>query len=238
LTEEAKRVNGCIDVFDSLTHNLVDTFRLTCSGGPFPSLASLKLQNHIGRHSAAGQPKGIKAVRRRNSLVGMLLVGAVFAGAGYFVAFRVGKPTLEDAQASERWPTTNGIIESSKVVRSRDGDGGTLFGADVVYSYSIADGEYQSSRIGFGKDFKSSDSSRAYETINRYPKGKEVEVSYHPDRPEVAVLEPGVSFGSYAPYIFGWIFLIVGCLILVSPLLKILFVVATVAVGRSGTTKM
>jgi hypothetical protein len=189
------------------------------------------------RPSVAESPRRIKPMKKK-SLVGMLLVGAVFAGAGYFVAFRVGRPTLESAQASERWPTTNGIIESSEVVRSRDSDGDTMFGADVVYSYTVGDREYESGRIGFGKDFKSSDSSRAYETINRYPEGKEVTVSYDPDRPEVAVLEPGVSFGSYAPYIFGWIFLIVGCLILVSPLLKILFVVVALAVGRPRTTRM
>ena len=136
------------------------------------------------------------------------------------------------------WPTTSGVIESSEVVRSRDRDGDTLFGADVVYSYTVGDREYESGRIGFGKDFKSSNSSRAYETINRYPEGKEVTVSYDPNRPEVAVLEPGVSFGSYAPYIVGWIFLIVGCLILVSPLLKVLLVVVALAVGRPRTTKI
>lgn len=171
-------------------------------------------------------------MKKKSSLVGMLILGAVFAGAGYFVTFRIGKPMLDDAKASERWPTTSGIVESSEVVRSRDSEGDTLFGADVVYSYTVDDREYESSKIGFGKDIKSSNSSRAYETINRYPKGKEVTVSYDPDRPEVAALEPGTSFGSYAPYVFGWVFLIAGCLMLAGPLLKILFVVVAVVVAR------
>ncbi len=172
--------------------------------------------------------------KSRGGLAAVFVFGAIFATTGYLVAFHLGKPMLDEARASEQWPTADGLIESSEVVRSRDSHGDTTFGANVVYRYTVGDREYQSSTISIGADVRSSSSSRAYQTASRYPQGKKVTVAYDPEHPEVATLEPGTSFASYGPYGGGLVFLGVGCLLLAVPVLKVLFALKPAGAATSG----
>lgn len=173
-------------------------------------------------------------MRRRNSVISGLIIGPLFAVIGYFVAFSFGKPILENARASEAWPNVAGVVESSEVVRSRNSDGKTMYGADVVYAYEVEGREYSSNQISFGGASSSSSSSGAYRVVNHYNAGNAVTVTYDPERPEVAVLEPGVTWSSYMVYGIGWVFFGVGLLVTLGVVGKIAFVMLALGVaGRS-----
>lgn len=162
----------------------------------------------------------------------VFIIGIIFIAVGGCIAFFFGKPILDKAKASESWPSTQGTVLSSEVVRSRDSDGDTMYAADVVYSYSVNDQIYESSQIKIGPKSKSSSSSGAYKVRNKYPKGSTVTVYYDPNAPEEAALEAGVSFNSYIILMIGLVFFGVGCLIVLGKILKLLFIVFLVS--RTG----
>ena len=64
--------------------------------------------------------------------------------------------------------------------------------------HTFSFGEYQGSK------------KHAESIVDRYPKGKKLEVSYNPEKPEVAVLEPGITIGSYLPLGIGAMLVLLG----------------------------
>ena len=111
-----------------------------------------------------------------------------------------------------------GKVVSSKVAQSRSNKQKTRFRAGVVYKYTVDGREFQSDTISFGME--STSSKAAYRIRNRYPKGKEVMVSYNPESPETAVLEPGATWTSYGVLGVGLAFFGVGLLLFGSSLLR------------------
>ncbi len=107
----------------------------------------------------------------------------------------VGVIGLRRAAASADWPTTQGVIVSSEVerVRRNDPDRGwtTTFHARISYGYSVGGEPYTGDRVGIG-DYGSNTNHRARSVVRRYPVGSHVTVYYDPDRPRIALLEPGV----------------------------------------------
>ena len=172
-------------------------------------------------------------------MIGALLFGGIFAIVGFAVALFVGKPILDNAKASEHWPSVAGAIVSSEVVTKR-GDDGTMYAADVVYDYTVDGRDYKCSTLSFGGDYSSSSSSHAYEVTNKYPVGSEVRVFYAPEEPSTAVLEPGATWMSYLALGIGLVFLAVGLLVCVVPLFYLfvggvtLGAAATGMIGRAG----
>jgi hypothetical protein len=67
--------------------------------------------------------------------------------------------------------------------------------------------DYTGERIDFFDDNDSEDESTALKVLEKYQAGKVVNVSYDPEHPESAVLEPGIP-GNQAT--FGWIALGLG----------------------------
>ena len=149
---------------------------------------------------------------------GSLIFGAIFMAIGYVVAVYFGKPILDNAKASAEWPRVRGDVVSSRVVQSRGTDEKTKFRADVVYEYAVEGTEFQSDTIRFGME--STSSKAAHSVRRRFPKGKEVMVSYDPESPEIAVLEPGASWGSYGVLGVGLVFFGAGLLFFGSSLLR------------------
>ena len=149
---------------------------------------------------------------------GSLIFGAIFMAIGYVVAVYFGKPILDNAKASAEWPRVRGEVVSSRVVQSRDTDKKTKFRADVVYEYAVEGTEFQSDTISFGME--STSSKAAHSVRRRFPKGKDVMVSYDPESPETAVLEPGASWGSYGVLGVGLVFFVAGLLFFGSSLLR------------------
>jgi hypothetical protein len=97
---------------------------------------------------------------------------------------------LPRAIASLNWPATQGIVIASKVEASG-------FSTDesrvpsVSYRYSVNGKEYVSSAIEVVVVGNGNTDSSARQVVERYPRGKQVEVHYDPGDPARAYLEPG-----------------------------------------------
>jgi len=167
--------------------------------------------------------------------VTQFVMGVIFIVVGGAVAFFLGLPTLRNANASADWPSTTGVIKRSEVVKSRNSDGDTMYKPVVEYAYQVDGKDFECNKIWFGGGSSSSNSSGAYETVGQFPKGAEVPVYYHPEKPFEAVLQPGAFFSSYLVLIVGVVFALVGLLLLGAVLVK-LFVIGA-AVGYAVTRK-
>lgn len=116
----------------------------------------------------------------------------VAVGVGMLVVGVIG---LRRAAASTDWPTTQGVIVSSEVERVRRNDperGFTwTYHARISYGYSVGGEPYTGDRVGVG-DYGSNTNHHARSVVRQYPVGSHVTVYYDPDRPQIALLEPGV----------------------------------------------
>jgi hypothetical protein len=130
--------------------------------------------------------------------LGLLLIfGLVGAGLSYW-----GWTILQDARASATWPTAAGVVTSSEVDHSTDAEGGDSYSPEVDYQYQVDGQTITNNQIKFGENSYSS-RRKAEEIAANYPLGQQVTVYYEPERPTNAVLEPGVSAGSYIVITIG-----------------------------------
>lgn len=141
---------------------------------------------------------------------------AAFLGVFLFVGAAVlvfGVVQLRKALASKDWPTVSGTIISAEMIsrtRQRESGGSiTVYGAAVVYRYSVNGEEYESDRISYGS-FSSSDRSHARSVLETYPPGRSVAVHYDPDEPGTAVLEIGIGTGNFILLGVGSAFVLFG----------------------------
>ncbi len=155
-----------------------------------------------------------------------LIFGIIFLGAGIGLSYW-GYGMLQEAKASENWPSVTGTILSSDVSshRSTSGSGSkkktsTVYEASISYKYEVDGKSYTSSRITAG-DYSSSSSKRAYRMVNKYPKGSNATVYYNPDEPYISVLEPGTTFMSYLPFGMGLLFGFVGIMVFLGGIFRI-----------------
>jgi hypothetical protein len=140
--------------------------------------------------------------------LGLLLIfGLVGAGLSYW-----GWTILQDARASATWPTAAGVVTSSEVDRSTDAEGGDSYSPEVDYQYQVDGQTITNNQIKFGENSYSS-RRKAEEIAANYPLGQQVTVYYEPERPTNAVLEPGVSAGSYIVISIGALFLLISLII-------------------------
>jgi hypothetical protein len=131
-----------------------------------------------------------------------LIFFAVGAGLSYW-----GWTILQDARASASWPSVQGQVTSSEVERSTS-EGDTSYLPQVDYAYTVNDVSYRGDRITFGQNSYGSRRG-AEEVVARYPVGQTVAVYYDPVEPDSAVLEPGVSSGSYIVISIGAVFVLI-----------------------------
>ena len=128
---------------------------------------------------------------KANKITGGLLffaVGVVFAYFGYS-SYQLGTQ-------SKDWPVAKGSVIQSEIRESRRTTGSgtnkrtvTELRPEVKYTYNLDGQSYESSRITFGAINKLD----AGKTVARYPKGKQIDVFYNPQKPDQAVLEPGTD---------------------------------------------
>lgn len=104
------------------------------------------------------------------------------------------------AHASHMWPTVTGTITSSKAVYRVMGEGAAWFG-QLRYKYLVKGKEFVGRRV----DYFNFLTTTLRRILARYPVGKNVVVYYHPHKPAIAVLEPGIRF----PH-FIWTALLIG----------------------------
>jgi hypothetical protein len=143
-------------------------------------------------------------MRQARSCFGALAFFFIFAAIGGGLALW-GWTILQNARASASWPKVSGRVTDAFVNHSQDAEGGNSYSPEVSYTYVVDERPFQGSRIKFG-ELSYSSRNRAQEIVNRYPVGQPVAVYHDPDRPERAVLEPGVSGGSYLVLGIGLLF--------------------------------
>jgi hypothetical protein len=117
---------------------------------------------------------------------------------GFFVVQGVREWILADASAA--WPTAPGTVMRSEVARHTSTSKGrtrTSYSARIEFDYKLDGVKYRGDRLTF--KVTSSSESGAQETVDRYPVGSTVRVSYDPDDRTRAVLEPGWDWSNPIP---------------------------------------
>ena len=121
-------------------------------------------------------------MQRKALLFIWTVIGAVGLG-----VFLYGQYQLNRARVSVTWPLVDGKIITSEV-QSHHGEDGTTYSADIEYSYTVNEKQFKSDVIVIGGHDYSAGSA-----VKRYPLGKSVTVAYNPEKPNQAVLQPGVE---------------------------------------------
>lgn len=140
----------------------------------------------------------------------------LFVIAGTFAAY-LGSKEIRLAHESSDWPRAEGKIIESDVERERgrkqtSSTRRTTYHARIYYEFKVDGAFYSGDRVAFG-DLGSSDPSHARSIVNKYPKGKKIEVSYMPDDPTVCVIETGIRGGAWLLPGIGSVFILIGLLL-------------------------
>jgi hypothetical protein len=156
-------------------------------------------------------------------------IAPIASGVAFVAGIVVTILLLVQAGESSGWPSTPGKIIESRVEQQRSGGGRQLsldgpvqegavytWAAEIRYEYSVEGKDHVGSRIQLD-DMDTNDRSRAEGIAAGYPVGKEVDVYYDPDKPEIAVLVPGtmglvvlMAVGSLIPLVMTFLFLYAG----------------------------
>ena len=138
----------------------------------------------------------------------IVLFFVVFFG-GFFAIVVTVK--LREVRAASRWPSVPGEIVSArgsvKTVtthhatydENEDKTEKRNF-ARITYKYMVGGKQYTSSRLSIGEDLGNDD---VQAKLERYPKGRVVEVFYDPAKPGKAVLERGLPKGCGKAGLYG-----------------------------------
>lgn len=163
----------------------------------------------------------------------VLGVGLLFALIGGGVGFFIGKPILDNAKASESWPSVPGKVIESELERRRN-DGKTTYSAVIVYQYTVDGQQLECDDVWFGQ-YSTSDRSEINRIVRQYPVGQQVDVYYSPNDPATAVLQPGVTASSYLVFGIGMLFFGIGGLMIIGPLVKGVFLTAAMATAPADS---
>lgn len=134
---------------------------------------------------------GRRIVERSNGPVTWLVVilfPAVFVVVGAVLVMTFVNYRRLGAESAS-WPQVTGIIEYA----TRD----RFDRVTVTYVYSAGGRHFRTQRVAFGDR---TDGRRTYTRGDRVP------VYVHPQRPDVAVIEPGFRGGNYVTLAFGIVF--------------------------------
>ncbi len=132
-------------------------------------------------------------MRRKQSPIGTLVFATVFFASGFMGWLYFTKPMLEEARATEKWPTVQGVITASELGKSTNSEGTDMYSANVYYDYTVNDRQYSSSGITMA-DGSSSMKNSEVNKLKKYAEGTSVTVYYDPEFPGSTVLEPGAGF--------------------------------------------
>jgi hypothetical protein len=132
---------------------------------------------------------------RITDTMGLLLSWAWKEASMFFAGLVIGIPILliwfflrRQAQTSLRWPPVPGKIVDSRLIQTRDGDGGASTVASVTYAYTVGGAPLQGNQVSIGVT-----GGNARAIVQKYPAGTDVQVFYDPSKSSSAVLEPGGS---------------------------------------------
>ncbi len=178
----------------------------------------------------------MRTVLRGPGLAG--IAGLIMIGIGYYTVFGAYLPMINAAKKSANWPTVSGTVIESRVkeeirteTRSRKTASGRRRSSTrekmyylpiVKYEYVVNSHTYVEGDLFYRSDLSSPNEEAVREIVQQYPLGKTVTVSYSPEEPNNAVLEPGAKRQHYASLYIGIAVLAIGGLLVVTGLLALL----------------
>jgi Protein of unknown function (DUF3592) len=155
------------------------------------------------------QPPPLPKIEATQRVVAPLFLIAM---GGFFLV--MGLTDLLAARRSVNWPIASATILQSTLVRHAGRS--TTYRAQVLYRFQVGDRIYRGTQVSYGDHLSSR--SHAEQILSRNPRGAEVPVSYDPQNPEKAVLQPGVApFAWLYPGLGTFLVLLGGVLLLYSP---------------------
>jgi hypothetical protein len=124
----------------------------------------------------------------------LILLGLVALGMGVALLLWSADRTRA-ARASVTWPSAEGVVVRSEVVRSGGGSSrsSVSYEADVRYRYAVGGRRYESGRFAIGVAHSFADPAAARAEVAAYPPGRRVRVYYDPREPAESCLVPGVD---------------------------------------------
>ena len=123
------------------------------------------------------------------------ILGVILIAAGVSGRVLLNNNIMQDAFATEEWPSTTGVIlEASIEPTSQNSD--PIYAPNVVYEYTVRgdsqDEQYKSDRIAIYEEPMQSNMKRIPESVvEPYQQGDIVEVYFNPKNPSDSLLEPG-----------------------------------------------
>lgn len=126
-----------------------------------------------------------------------------------------GWNNYKNAKASESWPSTPGVIVTSRmdVDYGNSDDAESKYIAVISYNYKVNTMDYTADRVFFDSHSYLK-KIQADKIISRYPVGKKVNVYYNSSKPHMAVLEPGSAAGAGYALIFGIVMLLMSSIVM------------------------
>lgn len=162
------------------------------------------------------QPTQIPTPSQLRLLLGtavlLLVIGGALLAFGFFF--------VQEANASRNWPAVTGRIQNVRVTwglsNSQEAMPDREYYFEVQYAYEVDGQTYSGDRYSLGDG--SNAAGRTYNSEDEaheaaaaaYTAGSDITVYYDPAAPEMAVIQPGASFGTYAPLLLGIFFLLGG----------------------------
>ncbi|MBE9240294.1 DUF3592 domain-containing protein [Synechocystis salina] len=152
--------------------------------------------------------------------LGVGFAGLLTVGGAAMIIFGVN--FVQEALAAKQWPVVAGEIKSVQIIREVDRNGSTRVETHhlkITYDYQMDGNAYTGDRYSLGDGSTASkrfnERSKAIAEKNKYPIGSAIDVFYKPTEPSLAILKPGVNFGTAVPIILGFIFLSTGLSLLI-----------------------
>lgn len=131
--------------------------------------------------------------------------------------FLYGMVWVVIAIESKSWATETGRIIFSDVVKKKNSTIDGIFQAKyqpaIGFSYSIDGIDYFSDRMKIIYNYSTNCSRSAYKKIKKYPRNQVVTVYYSINRPNEAVLEPGITYEIVGLVVLGLAITVVSTLI-------------------------
>lgn len=121
----------------------------------------------------------------------LLVIGVFITALVGFIDYHVMDGVIRQI-GSTSYPTTDGHITFSALTRSHSSKGGTTYGVDLRYRYSVAGQSFEGKRFRYNAG-SSSDSAWARRAVNAHPVNSAVTVIYNPRDPSDALLSPGLD---------------------------------------------
>ncbi|QDU85578.1 hypothetical protein Pla163_27100 [Planctomycetes bacterium Pla163] len=124
------------------------------------------------------------------------------------IAVWIASGDVIDGLRSADWPQVTGTVTES-FVETHESDDSATYSVQVRYLYSVDGVEHTGDRVAFTR-WNHNDLGAAEAVRKRYPVGASVVVFHSADRPQDAVLEPGLFAGALGMLAFGVVFALVG----------------------------